>query len=834
MKYTDNGDVADRPRTDDDDLKEAKDRLDDCWQYDKENREQAGIDLRFLGLDQWPESIRTQREQQNRPCLTLDHLNQYKNQVVNDIRQAKIGIKAIADDINTEDERAEIVTSLMRDIQYKSHASYVYANAADGAVSCGIGHFRIEQRYARDDSFDQELRLKAIPYPLAVYWDPAAVLPDRSDAEFCFIVEFIPMGTFKSKWKKAKPVSIDTPTDSNQGGLMWATEDGVLVGEYYRKKYSKTTIAALEDGTSLDITGLSEDELAFIGPILNKRTSEKCTIEHGLMTGAEFLEPMEEVAGKYIPVIPVIGTEIHLEKKRVRYGLVRPARDAQQLYNYWRSAAAELIALAPKSKWLVTAKQIGARKAEWDTAHADPKPYLVYNPDSKAPGVAPQLISPPAPPAAIWQEAALVVDDMKAATGIYDASLGAKSNETSGTAIQRRQSEGDTSTFHFMNNLERSLEHLGTVLLDLIPLIYDNQRQVRLMDDKDEYSYKPINTPIMDIDGSPAMLNDLSQGKFAVRVSIGPNFTTQRIEAADGMLKYAQADPEALPLYRDLFVKAMDWPNADEIAERLKKQIPQEVLSQEEKQTIEQPPVDPMVQQANQLALQKAEADVQKALAEAKRAEADAMLKMAQAQQPQGQAAPVEQEDPQLKQIELQKAVADLQKAQLEVKRMEAQADKAMVDANVAHQQAEMGLFMQEHQESTASNQKGLMDAMGKQGEGMLSAVEQIGQGIAMQGKSLETAFGQIGQAIASIGPAVSEAVREIKSDTSVQDGLMQTNQNMGAMLEAVAQSGDRMGSLGEAILEAAKQSGKPRRNRIVRDERGNAIESISSIDDGD
>jgi hypothetical protein len=832
MKYTDNGDVADRPRTDDDDLREAKDRLDDCWQYDKENREQAGIDLRFLGLDQWPESIRTQREQQNRPCLTLDHLNQYKNQVVNDIRQAKIGIKAISDDINTEDERAEIVTSLMRDIQYKSHASHVYANAADGAVSCGIGHFRIEQCYSKDDGFDQELRLKAIPYPLAVYWDPAAVLPDRSDAEFCFIVEFIPMGTFKSQWGKAKPVSIDTPTDSNQGGLLWATEDGVLVAEYYRKKYDKRTIAALENGASLDITGLSEDELAFLGPVLNKRTAEKCSIEHGLMTGAEFLEPMEEVAGKYIPVIPVIGTEIHLEKKRVRYGLVRPARDAQQLYNYWRSAAAELIALAPKSKWLVTAKQIGARKAEWDTAHADPKPYLVYNPDSKAPGVAPQLISPPAPPAAIWQEAALVVDDMKAATGIYDASLGAKSNETSGTAIQRRQSEGDTSTYHFMNNLERSLEHLGTVLLDLIPLIYDNQRQVRLMDDKDEYSYKPINTPIMDVDGSPAMLNDLSEGRFAIRVSIGPNFTTQRIEAADGMLKYAQADPEALPLYRDLFVKAMDWPQADEIAERLKKQIPQEVLSQEEKQTIEQPPVDPMVQQANQLALQKAEADVMKTQAEAKRAEADAMLKMMQAQQPQGEApAPVEQEDPMLKELELRKNEIELRKSELELRKMAFEVEQAKIDTSVSSQQQEMSLYQQEQSE-------GVAEALSEQGKMLV----EIGKELQRQGQATQQALEGVADGIGQIGPAVAGAVDKVGADVSAavaanaKDDLVSVIAQQSASMErAIAAMTDGLGDikqLGEATLGEAQKSNKKRRVTVERDERGNLIGGTSSVED--
>ena len=129
--------------------------------------------------------------------------------------------------------------------------------------------------------------------------------------------------------------------------------------------------------------------------------------------------------------------------------LIRGARDGQQLYNYWRSAAAELIALAPKSKWLVTAKQIAQYKTQWDKSNLSPKPYLMYEPDERVSTAAPSRVAPPEPPAAMWHEAALVNDDLKAATGIYDASLGAKGNETSGVAIARRQQEGDVSNYHF-------------------------------------------------------------------------------------------------------------------------------------------------------------------------------------------------------------------------------------------------------------------------------------------------------------------------------------------------------------------------------------------------
>src|SRR5206468_10552344 len=74
---------------------------------------------------------------------------------------------------------------------------------------------------------------------------------------------------------------------------------------------------------------------------------------------------------------------------------------------------------------------------------------------------------------AISQAAMLAADDLKATTGIYDAALGAQSQDISGIAIQRRANQAQTSNFHFVDNLTRSLRHTGRILVDLIPHIYD-------------------------------------------------------------------------------------------------------------------------------------------------------------------------------------------------------------------------------------------------------------------------------------------------------------------------------------------------------------------------
>jgi hypothetical protein len=70
------------------------------------------------------------------------------------------------------------------------------------------------------------------------------------------------------------------------------------------------------------------------------------------------------------------------------------------------------------------------------------------------------------------------------------------------------------------------------------------------------------------------VINDLSYGKYDAVVTIGPSYATQRLEAADSMIQFVQAVPQAGAVMGDLLAGSMDWPNADEIAERLKKVLP--------------------------------------------------------------------------------------------------------------------------------------------------------------------------------------------------------------------------------------------------------------------
>ncbi|MGO9473111.1 MAG: portal protein [Rhodomicrobium sp.] len=557
----------------------------------------------------------------------MNRLPQFVNQVANTVRVNPPAIKAIPAGGEATQELAEVYSGLLRQIQYRSNATNVFANAVYYAVACGIGHFRLVTDYADEDGFDQEIRIKRIQHPLSVFWAPGSVEPSRSDAEYCLVSEMIGRKEFQKRFPGAAMSDFMAPSDLNaESGLFWANRDGVRVCEYWVKRPHERTIVRLANGVTLDITEVEPKELQGLDIIAERRVRSH-KVEHYLLSGEEVLDGPNQWAGRHIPIFPVIGSETSLETKVIRSGLIRFSRDSQQLYNFWRSAAAESIALAPRAPFVATPSMIAKFKGQWDTLNTVSRPYLLYEPDPDVPGGRPMREPPPDVPAALVNESGMAADEIKATTGIYDASLGAQSNEISGVAIRARAGQGDISALHYQDNLMATLIHLGTVLIDLIPKIYDAERTVRIMREDESHLPVRINVPVMGVNGKPMLLNDLSQGTYDVRVKIGPSYATRRAEAADAMLQFIQAVPQAAGVAGDLVARNMDWPGADEIADRLKRMLPPQISG-------EAPPLGVEIAQAQQQAYQAAlaQAHLNRVQGLAAKSAADAMRAHAEAQ----------------------------------------------------------------------------------------------------------------------------------------------------------------------------------------------------------
>jgi hypothetical protein len=625
-------DDAPDKEADSDLVNKARDCIQDAWDHDQDNRREAATDLAYLSGQQWPESVRQARRAADRPMLTINRLPQFVRQITNDIRQADLGIKVQPVDDESDPELAKIFDGLIRQIQQRSNAKHVFSTAAEHQASCGIGWFRVLTQYVDDTAFDQEIKIAVIRNPLSVYCDPGATEPDRSDAHWIAVTEFMPRKTFKRKYPKASEVGVETPGDM-RSSFVWANDDAVTISEYWYKEPVTKTLALLANGETIDATDLSISSGVVvlqglqgpqIMPVKKTRQVATHTVRMAIVSGSDVLEGPYEWPGKHIPLVPVIGGEFPVDTKTYRYGAIRFARDPQTLYNIYRSATAEAIALAPKAPYLATAKQIAPFKAMWDTAHTQNRPYLLYAPDAEAPGVKPQREHPPEMPAALMQEAQVASDDMKGTTGIYDAALGARSNETAGIAIRSRQAESDVANYHFVDNLHRAIEYAGRILIDLIPKVYDTERVIRLKLPEGNEEPVTINKQVMDVDGKTMVLNDLSSAAFDVQATIGRSYATKRAETADAMLDFMKTIPMAAPVLADLIAKALDFPDSDVIAKRLKNMVPpQALIDPDDPEAQPTPPPDPLADPMVRMELELKYAQARKTLADARKVEAE-------------------------------------------------------------------------------------------------------------------------------------------------------------------------------------------------------------------
>ena len=563
-------------------LKDAREAFELARDCEAENRLAAVDDIRFARLgEQWPDKVRRDRELDGRPCLTINRLPAFIRQVVNDARQNKPSIVCHPVDDAADPETAEILNGLIRNIEQSSDAEVAYDTALDFAVTGGFGYFRINTRYARDDGFDQDLVIERVADPFSIYGDPHSTAADSSDWNSAFVVDSLPKAAFEARWKGAQ--AVDWQADA-YGALpgTWMDGDRVLVAEYWRREAATRTILALSDGQVVEEAVYRAQKAMFdaigVSVIGQPRIVASHKVTQRILTGAEVLETVDW-AGKYIPIVPVYGEELHVDGKRRLRSLVRDAKDPQRMFNYWRTTATELVALAPKAPFIGRKGAFDTDATKWATANVQTHAYIEYDGPE-----APQRQGFGGVPAGAIQEALNAADDMKSIMGLYDASLGARSNETSGRAIMARQREGDVSTFHYIDNLSRAIRHAGRTLIDLIPRVYSAPRVVRVLGPSGEARLAPVNQPFQAPAPNAAdqarkieKIYDLTVGKYDLTVKSGPSFTSRREEAATQMIELIRAYPQAAPIMGDLLAKNLDWPGADEIAGRLAALLPDQL-----------------------------------------------------------------------------------------------------------------------------------------------------------------------------------------------------------------------------------------------------------------
>ena len=570
-----------------------------------DSREDELDDLRFMAGSpdnqwQWPADVLSTRGSVQgqainaRPCLTINKLPQHVRQVTNEQRQNRPNGKVIPADDNADVQVAEIFNGVVRHIEYMSDADVAYDTACDNQVTYGEGYIRLLTEYCNDDTFDQDIKIGRVRNAFSVYMDPTIQDPCGSDAEWCFITEDILKSEYERLFPDASPIStLYSQGVGDQGISSWLQEDTIRIAEYFYNVYDAETLHLYPNNQTAKANSPEDKQLKeMYGKPLRTRKVDRKKVMWMKTNGFDILDE-REWSGKYIPVVRVIGNEWEVDGQIYISGLVRNAKDAQRMYNYWTSQEAEMLALAPKAPFIGYGGQFEGYENQWKTANTTNWPYLEVNPDvtDGAGGVLPlpQRAQPPLPQTGLIQAKMGAGEDIKATTGQYDASLGQQGNERSAKAIVAREKQGDVGTYHYVDNLARAIRYITRQIVDMIPKIYDTQRIARIigadgevsmvkMDPTQEEAVREVRD--QETGGLIEKIYNPGVGTYDVMVTTGPGYMTKRQEALDAMSTILQSNPQLWTVAGDLFIKNMDWPGAQEMAKRFKKILDPKVLEE--------------------------------------------------------------------------------------------------------------------------------------------------------------------------------------------------------------------------------------------------------------
>jgi hypothetical protein len=629
---------------------EAQKLFQEALDASRDQRRQIEQDERFSdpsNPDQWDEDIRLQRENDpggRRPCLVVDQLGQYVANVAGQVEKQPPALHAIPVGGGADKRAAEQMDGRFRHIEYASRAQQHYQRVLQSAARLGVGYLIIRPEYTDQALNWQEPRISSEPDPLKVVFDPWSDQTDGSDADFAYLLSPVSQAEFKRRWPRKKPVSFGETEVSRPD----TERDSIIVAEQW--KMVDTTVNCIvcmgADGERV----LTEDEFwaaREAGEVLvyvrdyRKKMRE---VRWCRMSGADVLDEPKGPDGKVMPypadsigVVPVYGY-IGWRNGRLTYcGIPRRGRTPQQAYNYHVSEQLAYVGTAPRSPWLVPIAALVGQgvKEAWDNASVQSRAYLPYahTDESGQPVPQPTRVNTGTNLVNHQAGAEQALRDIQASIGMYQASLGAPSNETSGIAIESRKQQGEASTAHFPSHLSASLGQVGKIVMQMDARLADTRRKAALIGidgSAGSVVIDPEQTEAFQRGEDGAVIINPRVGEYGVRVVIGASYSTQRSNTNAAFAEIMRGNKEMAPVVAPFWAQTLDFPGSDKFAQALAAMAPPPVRAilqpegQGEKQGPSQAELLQMVEQLKQ-AVQEATAIAQ----EAEQAETEALQEAA-------------------------------------------------------------------------------------------------------------------------------------------------------------------------------------------------------------
>lgn len=557
-------------------------------------------DVQFANGDsdnnwQWDGDVLTSRA--GAPSMTINMTLIHCLLVQNDIKKNPPAITVRPVGGGATAKSAGVYGGLIREIARASDATNIYLKASESLIQGGVGYWRVLAEYEDEEAFDrvQVLRIRSVRNPMGVAMDPDAKEPSGADARWGMIFEDVKNELLKEEHEKYKDqigasnAVLQTGADSS-----WQNEDHTRVAEWYDKETFQDQMLEFisDDGRPVTVY-MSEIPSELRQELLKdtrtrQRPATRTKIVWYKIFGNKIVDYKETAGRKYIPIVRVVGQETIIDGNLDRKGMVRNLKDPQRNMNYWVSAGAMQVALQTNVPWVGPAKAFENIKA-WEDANVKRYAYLPYNhkDDQDDPIPAPTRPAPPVMAQAYISGIQIASQQFKDISGQHEATQGANGNERTGVAIDARKVQGETSTYHWPSALAAGVAHTGRIILDQAPVIYDTARMIRIsnvdmsqsdvqVDPQAKIAHQEVDKP--DEENATDIVWNPQIGRYEVEAEAGPDYATQREWTVDTMGAILAQNKDLWTVVGDLFVENMDFPGAEEMAERIRRTMNPAVL----------------------------------------------------------------------------------------------------------------------------------------------------------------------------------------------------------------------------------------------------------------
>ncbi len=571
-------------RKDPEKAQDVKQKIEFWDNYWKDNKNTYNEFNQFVWGNQWLDDEARVFETYKKIPLTMNKIAPLINHLVGEQRQNTPSIECIPDN-SVPPGVVEVREALVKDITFASYAKVVYQTGFQCSATGGYGAWFVDTEYEDEFSFLKCIRIREGKIPTRFFWDSSATTPCKTDGMYAGYKERMSRRKFASI--HGKRLERDIPPSNIEDGSVFNDDESVTIVHFYERKYNTVNLYQLSNGRTIDQDEfktlervmVDENEMLIdqgqIVTIEDKRRAPRYKVKHYVLAGNYILEE-EDFPSQQLPIIFVDQNSFYnKEGSQIVRPFIKDTKDAQRYINYIATQSAYLLKISRYDQFLIASGNARSN----DTAQIWRDPVNIQGGlkfDEVQSGFIPQQLRPPELSASLVQQYERALMDIQSCTGMYNAQLGEQGNEISGNAIDARTKRGAYATYIPFDSLNRAIACTASIIDEMIPIVYDTERTM-MLNMKDEGMKQITLNQQMDEYGGQTK-NDMTQGKYKIRLVPGPSWEGQKQENLESLNMILQANPELFNMVADLYVENLPLANSNELRNRLRTLVPPEII----------------------------------------------------------------------------------------------------------------------------------------------------------------------------------------------------------------------------------------------------------------